>query len=367
MRSEMVDVRTFLLDALECSIYLRPADHGLSHEELIEAGATLGFRPGELRDALAHIARPMSLGQTRFRLPRTGGSELTTFHMENDPEYRDVKAFDFVHKHLLDLGREVGRTNARVPKDVLIANGVAAGLAEHNLAVAIALCLHEADFLEQDALISYAHGKQLHVLPSAQVGQRGRAFVKKRPSLRTTYEAVKNVIERRTDGRPTSAEPLRAFEAALDGLGHGRFRTWWARGTAELHVTNLSIAPLTVCVLAAALAEGALTFVVGHARKLNLNTLNSKTFGESPNRWKFDELLKSAAAGGADAIFDDLTRQRADRLNTIRQRIHAGRLLAEIPVGPIPDTRPEEAREARESLDAIVRRIIDWLAAHPLP
>jgi hypothetical protein len=52
-------------------------------------------------------------------------------------------------------------------------------------------------------------------------------------------------------------------------------------------------------------------------------------------------------------------------VNTIRQRIHAGRLMAEIPVGPIPDTRPEEAREAIETLDAILRRILDWIGAHP--
>jgi hypothetical protein len=120
-------------------------------------------------------------------------------------------------------------------------------------------------------------------------------------------------------------------------------------------------------VLAAALAEAALTFVVGRAQTLNLATLNSKTFAESPTQWKFDDLLKSAAAGGPDAIFDQGTRDRADRLNTVRQRIHAGRLIALTPTGPIPDIRPEEPREAVETLDAILRRILDWLDAHPAP
>jgi len=31
------------------------------------------------------------------------------------------------------------------------------------------------------------------------------------------------------DGRAFSAEPVTAFEAHLDELGHGRFRIWWTK------------------------------------------------------------------------------------------------------------------------------------------
>jgi hypothetical protein len=132
-------------------------------------------------------------------------------------------------------------------------------------------------------------------------------------------------------------------------------------------VANAALAPTTACVLAAALAEAALTFVVARARSLNLGTLNSKTFAESPTQWKFEDSLKSAAAGGPDAILAPPLRDRADRLNVIRRRIHAGRLLGENPSGPIPDIRPEEPREAVEALDAVLRSILDWLDAHPVP
>jgi len=78
-----------------------------------------------------------------------------------------------------------------------------------------------------------------------------------------------------------------------------------------------------------------------------------------------DELLKSAAAGGPDAIFDQKTREKAERLNLIRQRIHVGRLMANL--GPIPDTQPEEATEAIETMKIILRAILDWLEHHPTP
>ena len=48
-----------------------------------------------------------------------------------------------------------------------------------------------------------------------------------------------------------------------------------------------------------------------------------------------------------------------------RQRIHAGRMLEEHPRG-VPDLRPDEARESVETATAVVRRILDWLEAHPL-
>jgi hypothetical protein len=124
---------------------------------------------------------------------------------------------------------------------------------------------------------------------------------------------------------------------------------------------------MTACILSAALAEGALVLIVKRAQKLGLATMASKTFGQSATSWKFDDLLSSAASGGADAIFDQKVRDRAARLNTIRNRIHVGRLMTEQPTGTIPDIRTEEAREAKETLDIILRSILDWLDKHPAP
>src|SRR5205823_2232821 len=100
------------------------------------------------------------------------------------------------------------------------------------------------------------------------------------------------------------------------------------------------------------------------ARSLGLGVLGSKTFEEPPQRWKIDDLVASACAGGSAAILDPAARHRADELIKVRQRIHAGRMLSEYP-GGVPDLRPEEAREARGSAELIVRRVSDWVQRHP--
>jgi hypothetical protein len=57
-------------------------------------------------------------------------------------------------------------------------------------------------------------------------------------------------------------------------------------------------------------------------------------------------------------------RLRADELVRTRQRIHAGRMLSELPQGA-PDLRPEEARAAKAMAELVVRRVLDWLTRYP--
>jgi len=178
------------------------------------------------------------------------------------------------------------------------------------------------------------------------------------------YLIVKDVIERRADGRPKHAEPLDAFADAMDRLGYGPFRLWWTQIVTELRHSNPQSAPVSVLVLAAALVEGALTFVVKHARELGLGVLGSKSFEDNPRTWKIDDLVSSAAAGRDSAILDGPTRQRADGLIRNRQRIHAGRMLSEFP-GGVPDLHPDEAREAKAVTEQVVRSVLDWLGKYP--
>jgi hypothetical protein len=133
----------------------------------------------------------------------------------------------------------------------------------------------------------------------------------------------------------------------------------------ELRQTNPQSSPVAALVLAAALVEAALTFVVRHARKLGLGVLASKDFEGNPRTWKIDDLVASASRGGDTSILDVSTRQRAESLIQARQRIHAGRMLADFPTGGAPDLRPDEARDARATAEAVVRRVLDWLAKYP--
>ena len=116
--------------------------------------------------------------------------------------------------------------------------------------------------------------------------------------------------------------------------------------------------------LCAALVEGALTFVVRHGRSLGIGPFGSTTFEGKPRSWSIDDLVKSASSVGPGAILDQGTRARADTLIRARQRIHAGRMLEDNPLG-LPDLRPDEAREALATADAVVRRLLDWLEVHP--
>lgn len=61
---------------------------------------------------------------------------------------------------------------------------------------------------------------------------------------------------------------------------------------------------------------------------------------------------------------DPTIRSRADALIRTRQRIHAGRMLSDFPAG-VPDLRPEEARDAKQTAELVVRSVLDWLERFP--
>jgi hypothetical protein len=178
------------------------------------------------------------------------------------------------------------------------------------------------------------------------------------------YPIVKDIVSRRLDGRPASSEPFDAFAEQLTKLGYGSFRLWWMQLVRELQQASAQTSPVMVTVLAGALVEGALASIVKHARRNGVGVMGSKTFEESPTRWRIDDLVSSASAGGERAILAARLRSRAESLIRTRQRIHAGRMLVDFP-GGLTDLRPEEARDAQATAEQVVRCIIDWLQNYP--
>lgn len=359
----MAELEDFVKEALECSVYAAPREPGLTYEEIHIVATQRGFKKGELDDALRRVRLDSEDGRL---LPDTS-CVRADFIIDYVPELRSPAAFDFIFTSLKDLAREVGKVDAWATRQHLVARGVAGGHKEHDLEVAISSFLLGEWLEKQDEkglrLSAFRAG---HLPPIQQVRQNGGQLQIARPTVQRTFEAVKDVVARRNDGRPRHPEPLEAFSEALDKLGHGRFRMWWTQTVAELRLTNHSHTPMTACVLAAALSEGALVFVVGYASKLNLGPMGSTDFkNTSSTTWKFEDLIKSASQGGQNAILDRKVQDRALQLNRARQRIHAGRLMADTPTGPIPDARPEEARDAVATAEQVVRKILDWLEAHP--
>lgn len=356
-------VTKFLQAALECSVYLAPTDPGLAYEEILEVGKRLGFQVGEIGDALRHATDQPAVGK-RF-LPHSITVTMWPFyHVNEEPDYRNFEAFDLVCSELKASVRAEGASRAQLERSLIVERAIARQIPRNDIEAAITILVMSGHILEKDGVLRFAQGREHSSLPGEQRNQLARGQPRHNEARSRTYPIVKDVIERRTDGRPKYTEPLDAFAEELDGLGYGHFRLWWKQAVAELRRSDAQSLSVSVSVLSAALVEGALTFVVKRARELHLGVLGSKTFDGNPKTWRIDDLVSSASSGNDSAILDALSRQRAERLILIRQRIHAGRMLSDYPAG-VPDLRPEEAREARETAEIVVRRVLDWLEKYP--
>lgn len=359
MNQEIINL---LKAAVECSVFLCPTDPGLNYDEILEVGNRAGFQAGEVGDAAPHAGeRPPGFKRI---IPDHMARVSWAFFCREDPEYRNFNAFDFVVSELNARVKADGERNARLERSVVVERGLASGIPLNDVELAITYLILADQITEKDRVLRFSHYGGVHRLPSEQRDTIGGGQASPKPARARAYPIVKDIIERRTDGRPQSVEPLDAFAEQLNKLGYGMFRIWWTQAVAELRHSDVHSAPISVSVLAAALVEGALTFVVKHARKLGLAVFRSADFDRDPRTWKIDDLVSSAASGSDAAILDVQTRNRAEMLIRTRQRIHAGRMLSEFP-GGVPDIRPEEARDAKATADQVVRRVLDWLHKFP--
>lgn len=359
------EVGKFLQAALECSVFIAPREPGLTYNEVLEAGKRAGFQPGEIDDALRCVTDRYFGPGTQRLMPKQHSMLIWGVFLPEDPDYRNVPAFDSVYSQLKASAKAVGSASARLERELIVERAVAQGLPRTDVEAAITVSVLSGHLTEEDGLVRFAPGRETHPLPSEQLRQHTNTPGPRRSEARVrAHPIVEDVVGRRTDGRPKHAEPLDAFAEEIDQLGHGPFRSWWVQMVAELRRGDAQSTPVSVSVLGAALVEGVLTFAAVHARKLRLGAFGSNKLDEDPRRWRIEDLLSGAAHGGEKAILDGLARQRAEGLVRVRQRIHAGRMLSEFP-GGVPDLRPEEAREAKAVAEMVVRRVLDWLHRHP--
>jgi hypothetical protein len=356
------EIINLLKAAVECSVFLSPTDPGLDYEEILEVGKRAGFQAGEVGDAAIHAGDRLPGG--RKTIPDSMSRASWPFIQSEEPEYRNFDAFDFVVSELNDRVRADGVRNARLERSVIVERGLAKGLRAHDVQLAITYLVFADQITEAKGILQFSHNSGVRALPSQTRDSisRGRPMLK--PARERVYPIVKDIIERRTEGRSQSVESLEAFAEQLSKLGYGIFRMWWMQTAAELRRADVYSAPVSVCVLSAALVEGVLTFVVKHARAAGLGVFRSSDFDRNPRTWKIDDLVASAASGSDTAILDIPTKTRAEILIKTRQRIHAGRMLSDYPAG-VPDLRPEEARDAKATADQVVRRVLDWLERFP--
>jgi hypothetical protein len=359
-------VATFLRAALECSIYHAPTEPGLTYDELLVAGETAQFLPGEINDALQYVTtQTFGGGSRRLQLSRDLMPLLMIFMPREEPDYRNVAAFDFVFAELRQSERAHGAANAKIERSVMVERAVSLRLPRLDVEAAITIMIMNEILIEKNGVLCFASGKSGFGTPSDQLKTPTQMQPIRKDARAHAYPIVKDIVARRTDGRPKSAEPLTAFADELEKLGYGPFRLWWTQHVAEYKQASPQTASVTVTVLAAALVEGALTFVVRHARSMDLPVFRSDDFKGEPRNWRLEKLIASAASGGEAAILDQATRLRAEGLNQTRQRIHAGRMLSDFPSGPV-DLKPEQARDAQTTAELVVGHVIEWLRKYPV-
>lgn len=351
----------FIQAALECSLFICPTDPGLFYDEVIEAGRRANFGAGEIADNIQNVGVPF-MGRHKITLSPVRVATIDMFIFVEEPDFRNIEAFDFVFSEMNARIKTDGAREAQLDHTVLVERGASKGVPSHDIEVAIAILLATGKFTEKNGVLRPKTMAVYEPLPGEQRRQ-ATGGVHHRKSRALAYPIVKDIIERRSDGRPTHIEPLDAFAEVLGKVGHASFRLWWKQTVSELRQLDPNICPVSILVLSAALVEASLTFVVKYARERNLAVFKSTDFDREPRYWKLENLIGSATTGGSDAVLDASTRLRAESLTLSRQRIHAGRMLTDHPSGP-PDLRPEEAREAKVTAELVARRVLDWLTAH---
>lgn len=189
MNQEIINL---LKTAVECSVFLSPTDPGLSYEEILEVGKRAGFQAGEVGDA--------------------------------------------------------GARNAQLERSVVIERALANGIPRKDIEVAFTYQILAGLLTEKDGFLRFSSNSGVRGLPSTQREAHSRVQLTRKAGRARMYPIVQDIIERRTDGRQKSAEPLDAFADLLDKLGYGAFRLWWAQTVAELRRADAHSSPVSVSV-----------------------------------------------------------------------------------------------------------------------
>ncbi|MDE2163157.1 MAG: hypothetical protein KGJ53_08345 [Alphaproteobacteria bacterium] len=360
------DVIANLQAALEASVYVSPAEHGLTISELYEVGKRMGLGEGEISDALPAVVQQHFGGRNdRLQLDDIHWHLSGFLGIREEPELRNDRAFDFVVGQIIELAKQFGAAHAQLDRTIIVERALANSIARYDVELAIALLTLSGQLLEQDGVVRFKHPQGEHQLPS--VGRRQAVGPAQTKPLRTrVMPHVRDVIARRTDNRPKHVEALDEFGAQLKGIGFGDFGSWWHQTVAELRRSDPVSSPLSALVLSAALVEGALTLAAAYARQSNFQDFATNELAADPKSWTLERLLKAAAHN--NAVVNAQTKTRVEGLILTRQRIHAGRLLSSLPKSiSVPDLRPEEAREAKAVAEQVVRFVLDWLGRNPPP
>jgi hypothetical protein len=196
------EVIKFIQEALECSVYIAPKEPGLTFDEVLEIGKKIGLQAGEIGDALPFAAK-VYIG-VKMLLPSDNAMAAWCLYFPEIPNYRNFAAFDFVVSQLNTSVRAEGARNARLERTLIVERAVAQHIPRNDIEVAITMQVMAGQLTDDDGVLRFPSGQWQgeRGLPSATLQAQSRGHATRRDSRARLHPHVKDVIERRTDGRP---------------------------------------------------------------------------------------------------------------------------------------------------------------------
>ncbi len=374
-----MDAKNLVVWALEASMYFDPRKPGLTPAELVELGAGFGVAAEHVQSQLVGRA--------------TEGARVLPFGV--DPgmfgtfagDLRTLRAFDHVVSAFNEAHRTAAGRDPSASREAVVFAGEAAGVPRVDVEYAVAMYRAFDGVPGADDRWVLRRVKPAPSLPSAQ--RAGPAGVKqtRREQYAELVESLRALVERRggvaakqadpvakqaapmapqaaPDPAPSPPEeprrtaqeddPLAAFGAILPALGQQRLSPWWNQLAREYRATSHATTSLTRCLLAAWMAEGALTIACRRAGIPKPDPKATKAV-----RLTLSDLARAATAIGLDGAL----RGRVERLARTRQRIQSTRLFDE--TGAWSKLTAEDAEEASATLDATLGVILAWQARSP--
>src|SRR5438552_1537676 len=123
--------------AIEASVYLAPTEPGLTALELYEIGKRLGFKEGEIGDAMSRVANQhLGAGDDRLLLDEHLWHLPGHLIFGEEPDLRNRAAFDFVVSQLNNLAKEIGGRKAQLDRCIMVDRAFANTIPRHDVEVA---------------------------------------------------------------------------------------------------------------------------------------------------------------------------------------------------------------------------------------
>lgn len=355
-------IEHWLKGVLLATVFVDPENVGLTREELLELASRQGFGKAEVLEHHA-LARCRQF-ERRWIPSEIMVLDLIHFHDAQDGDPRNLEAYQWVLDQFDEQIREHGLQRAKIPLNVLVERGSAAGFSKVDVLAAVVSYVLEGSMVEEDQAVRcqkpiFGPKAQL----AQQGGQQNRGRRNDRHPVAPVLAQVRDIVARRKDGRPISTDPIRAFGARFSELAGANRRIWWEQQASELRTSNPHTHPTMMLVCAASLIEGALSAVVKRARELTSGAAFAGREFESPTNWKLESLLRGAKHPSAGIFTNetDALYQDAKRLNENRKRIHFAQYLLED--NPISiDIRPHDAVNAVTTAERVLTTLLEWLA-----